>query len=357
MKKIVADFKPSGGKHCITTALKQIFDYNHYPLSEELIFGIGSGLSFVYVNLNKSPMISGRTKVFEFEKKLGERLCIDIKCKSSSQYQNAYNKTKKMINNNQPVLVYVDMPFLEYLHLGEENHFGGHSVVIFGYDDELEVFYVSDRDHSDNAIRTPKGYIAEEFHLVDYKSMEMARSSKHRPFPANNKYLEIHFSNHTPITASVILSSIKDTCDHMLNAPAQLLGLNGINKLSNEILKWSKFDEEKLKVAGITNYFQISADGGTGGGLFRRMYGDFLKQASGIVGREELNQLGSSYIVISKKWDEVADLMWKLSETGAVSLLRDMSEKIKGIYKEETITLTALQKIVVEEQGYSFNKR
>lgn len=132
----------------------------------------------------------------------------------------------------------------------------------------------------------------------------------------------------------------------MLNAPAKLLGLNGVDKFSKEILKWSKFDEEKLKLAGITNYFMINADGGTGGGIFRKMYGDFLIQSSEIVGIEKMKQLGASYIEISKRWDEVADLMWKLSETGTSQLLQEMSNIIKEIHTKETAVLTELQEII-----------
>lgn len=347
MKKVIDEFKISGGKHCITTALKQVFEYYNYPLTEEMIFGIGSGLSFVYINLDKSPMVSGRTKPFEFEKKLGERLNIEIKCKSSSKYKTAFDKTLKLLDEDKPVLVYVDMPYLDYLNLDEDSHFGGHAVVIFGYDNEAEKFYISDRDNSDNAIRTPNGYISKDYHLVDYKQVEMARSSNYRPFPANNKYLDIKFNDCKQVTSSIIFSAIKETCDNMLNAPAQLLGLNGINKFSKEILKWSKFDEEKLKTAGITNYFMINADGGTGGGIFRRMYGDFLIQASNIISCEEMKQLGVNYIAISEKWDKVGDLMWRLSETTDKQLLQEMSDIIKEIHREETDILTKLQEIVI----------
>jgi hypothetical protein len=346
MQKIINGFKPSGGKHCITTALKQVFEYYNYPLTEEMIFGIGSGLSFVYVNLKKSPMVSGRIKPFEFEKKLGERLNIEMKCKSSSKYKTAFDKTLKLLDDSTPVLVYVDMPYLDYLNLGEENHFGGHAVVIFGYDNETEKFYISDRDNSDNAIRTPNGYISKDYHLVDYKKVEKARSSNHRPFPANNKYLVIKINGYKPITSSIIFSAIKETCNNMLNAPAKLLGLNGIDKFSKEILKWNKFDEARLKTAGITNYFQINADGGTGGGIFRKLYGDFLIQASEIVGSEKMKQLGFSFIEISKIWDKVGDLMWKLSETGANQLLQEMSDIIKEIHTKETTVLTELQEII-----------
>ncbi len=46
MKKIIEDFIPQGGKHCITNALKQVLSYYDYPISEAMIFGIASGLSF-----------------------------------------------------------------------------------------------------------------------------------------------------------------------------------------------------------------------------------------------------------------------------------------------------------------------
>lgn len=68
MKSVVENFVPQGGKHCITNSLKQIFTYYGYPMSEELLFGLASGLSFLYLNQAASPMINGRTKVFEFEK-------------------------------------------------------------------------------------------------------------------------------------------------------------------------------------------------------------------------------------------------------------------------------------------------
>lgn len=347
MEKIINGFKTSGGKHCITTALKQVFEYYNYPMTEEMIFGIGSGLSFVYINLANAPMVSGRIKPFEFEKRLAERLNIEIKCKSSSKYKTVFDKTLKLLDENKPVLVYADMPYLDYLNLEEYSHFGGHAVVIFGYDNESEKFYVSDRDNSDYEIRTPQGYISKDYHLVDYKQVEMARSSNHRPFPANNRYLDINFKNCKQVPPAIIFSAIKETCDNMLNAPAQLLGLNGINKFSKEILKWGKFDEEKLKISGVTNYFMINSDGGTGGGIFRRMYGDFLIQASNIVNSEEMKQLGVEYIGVSEKWDKVGDLMWKLSETGNKQLLQEMSHIIKEIHIEETHILTKLQQIVI----------
>ena len=248
-----------------------------------------------------------------------------------------------MIDNNQPVLVYVDMPFLDYLGMDKSSHFGGHSIVLFGYDDNQKCFYVSERDHSDYPIRTPKKQIREDYHLVDYTQMELARSSNFRPFPANNKYAEFEFSNYQGIDKVVLTTSIASVCHKMLNPPANLKGVNGINKFSNEIKKWGKFDISKLKRAGITNYFQINADGGTGGGIFREMYGIFLIEAGEILQNNSIIHIGENFVTLSSKWEFVADAMWELSLTGNLELLSKMSFDIQELYKKEKNLLTSLQ--------------
>lgn len=343
MEQKIKKFTPLGGKHCITNALKQVFSYYGYPMTEEMIFGIASGLVFTYINLAYSPMISGRTKPFDFEEKLAERLNIRIKCKKPKSYSIAFSQTKKMIDEAKPVLVYTDMPFLKYLGLDENSHFGGHAVVLFGYDEERQIFYVSDRDNCNYPIRTPRGDIAEDYHIVSYDEMLLARNSHFRPFPANNKYLEFDFTGFTSIVTDVITSAINETCESMLNPPANLLGLNGIMKFSKEIVKWSKYDNQKLKVAGITNYFQISKDGGTGGGIFRKMYGQFLIEANTILVNKGLGEIGSQYISLAEEWDLLANSMWILGETGDKNLLKSMNQQIIVLYKKEKSLLEQLQ--------------
>ena len=158
MRKIVDTFVPQGGKHCITNALKQIFNNYGIIISEEMMFGLGSGLSFLYLNQASSPMVNGRCKIFEFEEKLANRLSIQIQCKSNSNYDIVQQKTKEMIDYNEPILIYVDMPYLKYLGMNEDSHFGGHAVVLFGYDAEKQEYLVSDRDNNDYQIRTPLAY-------------------------------------------------------------------------------------------------------------------------------------------------------------------------------------------------------
>ncbi|QOR35003.1 BtrH N-terminal domain-containing protein [Clostridium sp. 'deep sea'] len=343
MKKIVDNFKTLGGKHCVTTALKQIFDYYNCFISEEMLFGLGCGLDFVYLNLASFPMISGRNKPFVFEKMLADNLNIKIKCKSSTSNANAVKKTKQIINNNKPVIIYVDMAYLKYLNLNKESHFGGHAVVLFGYDDEKQHYYISDRDNSNFAIRTPKQPIKSDFHLVSYNELAKARNSKYRPFPANNKYLDIDLTDFKGVTEQSVVTSITLTCNKMLKAPAKLLGINGINKFSKEVLTWNKFKIEKLKLAGINNYFQISADGGTGGGMFREMFADFLVESAALLNSTVIQNLGYSYKQEAKKWNIISELMWQLYQTANKNILKEISNISQKISVTELSLLTQLQ--------------
>ena len=270
MKKIIENFIPEGGHHCITNSLKQLFKFEDFPISEEMLFGLGGGLGFVYVNLSDSPMVSCRIKPLEFEEKLSKRLGVEINITRSKKDSVAQKKVIRNIDSNKPVMVYVDMAYLQYLNLDTSNHFGGHSVIIFGYDLEKEIFYASDRDNAHLPIHTPKGKIAKDYHLVSFEEMTFARNSSHRPFPAKNKWIKYDFSKRKNIDERILKKAIQSNIEEMLNPPANLLGINGIEKFSREIKKWHKFSQEKLKLAGITNYFMISKDGGTGGGAFRK---------------------------------------------------------------------------------------
>lgn len=346
MPQIIQQFTPQGGKHCITASLKQIFAYYGHPLSEEMLFGLGEGLDFTYINLAAAPMVSGRAGISGFEETLSERLGIAIRVRQSKDSRRAADQAKRMIDSGHPVLVYTDMPYLDYLSMPADSHFGGHSIVIFGYDDEQAVFYVSDRDHSDHPIRTPHGPVGEDYHLLSYDRMEMARSSRHRPFPANNKYLKIDFAGYQGITADMLRSSIQATCKKMLHPGANLKGISGIAKFAKEIRKWQRFEPDQQKRAGATNYFQIHADGGTGGGIFRRMFGGYLLEASAVMKDPQAAQIGHGFIDLSMKWDLIAESMWQLHQTGSTALLDEMSGYIAENCRIETELLESLDKIV-----------
>ncbi len=335
MKYLIKNFEPQGGKHCITTSLKQVFAFNNYKISEEMLFGIGKGLSFVYLNMSSSPMISGRIKPKIFEENISKSLNIDINISQPKNYKVADNKLKKEIMNDNIVMIYVDMPFLSYLKLDKDSHFGGHSIVVFGFDDEKKVYYISDRDSLSNPMKSKNGIVGKDYHLVPYMEMKAARESNFRPFPANNKWAKFDFTNCFEITSGIIEKSIIENSREYLYTGANLLGVNGINKFSKEILKWNKFSKSKLILSCITNFFMINQAGGTGGGAFRNMYGEFLIEADSIIKNGKYEKIGEEYLRISESWDDIADMLWELQVNQKISLLDKLSDDINKIYLKE----------------------
>ena len=45
---VLEAFKPYIVKHCETAALKRVLDYHGLSLSEEILLGLGRGISFIY---------------------------------------------------------------------------------------------------------------------------------------------------------------------------------------------------------------------------------------------------------------------------------------------------------------------
>ena len=331
----IENFKPTEGNHCVTNSLKQIFEYNNYSISEEMLFGIGAGLGFVYVNLKQSPMISCRIKPGEFEKNVANQLDIKIKMKKPTSIKAGIKNLNRNLINNIPTMIYVDMAYLDYLNMNSSSHFGGHSIVVFGYDTEKKHYYVSDRDSALNKIHTPKGLVGKDYHLFSENKLIKAWSSSYRPFPANNKWVDFDFSNAKKIDNNILKKSIEMNMFSMLNAPAYLLGIKGIYKFSKEIRKWEKYNAQKIKMAGITNYFMINKDGGTGGGAFRKMYGNFLIEASDYIQRNEIGKFGKDVLVISDLWDEVGYYLFDLNINNIKHDIEKISEKISKIAEHE----------------------
>ncbi|GMS49772.1 BtrH N-terminal domain-containing protein [Enterococcus gallinarum] len=308
MKHIITDFTPTGGHHCITHALKQLFTYHNCPLSEEMLFGLGEGLDFTYINLQRAPMVSGRSKILEFEQNLAANLGIRVTIRKPKSNKQAFEEARKMLTENQPLLIYTDMAFLPYFALDKETHFGGHAVILYGFDDAKKVFYLSDRDNNDFSIRTPAGLSKNNYHLISYNDLALARGSNYRPFPANNKSICFDFSTYRPPKAETIRSAIKQTIEKMLYPAAKMKGVQGIEKFSKQVLLWKKFDDQKLRTAGAINYFQINKDGGTGGGIFRSLFGKFLIEAAPILQQDTLEKSGTAFIKLAASWDELADI-------------------------------------------------
>jgi hypothetical protein len=63
--KTIPAFKPLITHHCITGSLRHMYEFHHYPISEDLLLGVGAGLGFIYWHMKGIPPLFGGRANFE----------------------------------------------------------------------------------------------------------------------------------------------------------------------------------------------------------------------------------------------------------------------------------------------------
>ena len=349
-KLILKDFKYFGGRHCLTTSLKSMLAYHNLKVSEEMLFGLGGGLSFIYWYNKRMrvPFIGGRHgKVIESLVNTCSRLGAEATVFETASTKKGYEKLKEQLRRGEPAYVFVDMPYLNYLVLPPTAHFGGHAVVVFGLDEEANKAYIADR--AKKAV----------FATVD--ELNKARSSKFPPFPAKNKLLEIKYPAKLASLEDGIKAAITESCNQMLKPPIKNSGLSGIKKWADEVVKWPEQFKGMNLFSCLFSLF-VYCEFGTGGG-FRPMYAQFLKEASSILNEPALNDVAAMFDKSGKVWREITTAAlpnwWPtLKKIRELSLKKnrifeeyppDAEQKLKKL--EAEVTHSLIRKKVVSEFG------
>jgi hypothetical protein len=212
------------------------------------------------------------------------------------------------------------MGFLPYFDFGgEEYHFGGHVVVVCGYDAETDRVLIADREG--------------EPQPVPMADLEKARGSTYKPFPPKNRWYTFDFGHKRQPSADEVRQAIAEQADPMLNPPIRNIGVKGIRKAAQMVPKWGDaMDADELRMALFNAYIFISAEGGTGGGCFRYMFSRFLREAARIAEEPLLEESAGKFQHIGDQWEDLGEWFLKTSEaTDAASILRECVAPLKTL--------------------------
>lgn len=285
--------------HCVTGSLRHVYEHHGFPISEDLLLGLGRGLGFVYFHIGEmDPFYGGRANVARpgeegLEITAGRRTGVAVEAHTTGSARKAQEALRLALEAGEPVMVYLDMGFLPYFDLPAGYHFGAHVVVVAGYDAGSGRVLLADRDAKP--------------HPVDWDVLEQARGSAFKPFPPLHKWFTFDFTGARPPTAEEVRAAIAEVCRGMLEPPIANLGVKGIRKARVETLKWPKtLDPEALHRTCANVAMFIDHRGGTGGGIFRNMYGRFLGEAAALIGEPRLGSMGVELRGIGERWETVA---------------------------------------------------
>lgn len=324
--------------HCVTGSMRHVYVYNGHDLSEDLLLGIGGGVGFIYWHMKgQDPFIGGRggTRPPFMEELAGERTGVKLERHTTGSARKATESMQEILDAGQPLMIFCDMGFLPYFDFGgQEFHFGQHAVVICGLDRDSQQVLVADRD--------------DILHPVPLEDMAKARSSTFKPFPPQNLWFTFDFTHKRLPTAGEVRQAVQEQALPMLEPPIKNIGVPGIRKAAKAIPGWRKtLNENELRRALFNAYIFISADGGTGGGLFRLMFGRFLHEAAVLASEDRFESSAEEFVRIGAGWDKLSKVFRQAAEcSDPAGTLADFTAPLLELAGQEELAWRKLLQIV-----------
>jgi len=269
--------------------MRDLFEFHGFPMSEAMAFGLDATMGFGFFDTTNSVsfipesdipfFLGGKQGTIEPNSLACRLLGITLRKQSFASANKAWEESKRMLIQNQPLILKVDLGYLPYFEEEGDIHFGGHAITLAGYDEEAGIAYIGDTDH-------------EGFQEISIEKLKEARSSEYGPkfmHPNNAQFSMIRRldGKHPPLAAGVKVA-IKKVVDNMLRPSTNSNGIQGIKLLASTIPEWKnklqgeskdpsgkKISQARLMFELLYGYIETW---GTGGAAFRNLYVQFLQE-------------------------------------------------------------------------------
>ncbi|WP_306362253.1 BtrH N-terminal domain-containing protein [Nocardia sp. CC227C] len=324
----VLDVDARGMKHCETTALGVLLRHQGLELSEAMLFGLGSGLSFVYWDSRAVgfPFLGGRVKPFELTRNLAAALELELRVQETASPRKAWQNVVFAIDEGQPVGLQLDSYHLDYF--GSKVHFGGHMVAMYGYDDHAALLV--DTDQQGGAVST------------SLASLAAARAAR-GPMTARNRSFTLTVPFPPPDPRDRIVPAITACADAFLTPPIANLGYRGIEKAAKLVPTWLRRTDDPRH--DLPQAALLMERAGTGGALFRNLYRDFLAEALWLRDDTALRTGHRLYAQAAARWTEVAALIARAGTTGEERHLTQAGTTLGDIARIEHEAMRTLSRL------------
>ncbi|WP_410792118.1 BtrH N-terminal domain-containing protein [Kribbella sp. C-35] len=322
------DIEARGGEHCETTALGVLLRDQGVDLSEAMLFGLGSGLSFIYWD-SKSlgfPFLGGRVKPFELTRNLAGTLELELLVQETTSPRRAWENVAGSIDAGHPVGLQLDSYYLEYF--SSKVQFGGHVVAMYGYDDQNA--YLVDTDQQGGAVSTSLSSLAE------------ARAAR-GPMTAKHRSFTLTAPRELRSLAVQIVPAITRCADAFLHPPIANVGHRGIEKAGKLVPRWLQRTDDPRR--DLPQAALLMEKAGTGGALFRNLYRDFLGECTNLLDSTHLRTGHQLYGEAAALWTEVAALISTAGESGDAQYVVKAGALLDDLARIERDAMQALSRL------------
>ncbi|SBT92039.1 Butirosin biosynthesis protein H, N-terminal [Streptomyces sp. DI166] len=314
-----------GTQHCETTASGVLLRQQGLDLSEPMLFGLGSGLSFVYWDSKNMgfPFLGGRVKPFELTRNLADGLGLELVVQETTSPRRAWENVAARIDAGRPVGLQLDSYYLDYF--SSKVHFAGHVVALYGYDDTDA--YLVDTEQQGGAVTTSLASLAE------------ARAAR-GPMAAKHRSFTLTAPPEPPSLHDRIVPAVTACAEAFLNPPIANLGQRGIDKAGKLVRTWLRRTERPDR--DLPQAALLMERAGTGGALFRNLYRDFLAECAELLDSERLRTGHRLYAEAATLWTEVAELITKAGVSGDAHCLEQAGSLLHDIARVEREAMQTL---------------
>ncbi|MBN9097923.1 MULTISPECIES: BtrH N-terminal domain-containing protein [unclassified Pseudonocardia] len=301
---LVAGYPHRLGGHCGSGALRDLLEwaglsYGSDPLGEGFVFGVGGALSFSYL---RGPGLGTPFYLVGRGSSLTEQLCgrlgIEHELRATDDPDEGWAWVRNELDAGRPALCWAEMAELPYLRV--KMRMSRHDIVVIGYDDDAGTVMVVDNDRP-------------EPQTISRANLARARSARGFPMPTRHTCFRLGFPKSLPDLRAVAGSACADAVRGM-TAPAPALGdgvvsaagVDGVTAFVADLDRWfAEFDGPELEKALFTLRVFVEK-AGTGGGLFRRLQGEFLADLAGQIPDPVVRAARDVYQQIAATWSAVA---------------------------------------------------
>jgi hypothetical protein len=325
----VAGFEPFVGQHCETVATGSLLGAAGVHLSEPMLFGLGEGLGFIFINLSSLPLpfVGGRVKPFALTTALSRNLGLDCVARETTSRPKAWAALEQSLRKGEPVGLQLDCFHLGYF--SRPVHFAGHFVAAHGFD-ERDVLLVD---------TAPQG----SSQRATRKSVEAARFEK-GPMSAKARSWTITPPKRMPDLGKATRNALRANARDYLSPGFKGASHLGIAKLAGSLPGWLELAKDPgadLELAAL-----LMEKAGTGGSLFRNFFRDFLLEARDHLGaKPDLKRAHALFSDSAVEWAAVATLIESAARTGDVAPLREASARCLRIADTEVCAMRLLESL------------
>ncbi|MGO3707677.1 MAG: BtrH N-terminal domain-containing protein [Mesonia hippocampi] len=328
------EFKHQQAAHCENGVASNLLKHQGIKISEPMVFGLGSGLFFVYLpflKVNFSPAFSYRPMPGWIFKRMAKLLGIKFKRQKFNSPEKAQQTLDKNLTENIPTGLQVGVYGLSYFPEEYRFHFNAHNLVVYGKDDKQYQI-------SDPVMQFPTS--------LTHKELEKVRFAKGALAPKGHLYYPIYIPEEIN-WEKAIKKAIKKNCRDML-APVPIIGVNGMRMVAKNIKKWPK----KIGVPKTNHYLgqliRMQEEIGTGGGGFRFIYAAFLQEAAEILKNNKLKELSEEMTQIGDMWRDFAVQIARVykKRSNQEDVYQYLSDKMLEIADREETFFKQLKKAV-----------